>query len=305
MITRHVRGKVTWVDLECPTAEELDSVLDEFNIDHRIEEEIISPTPYPLVIPFPKYVYLILHFPTADPHGGARSQEMDFIVGKNFLITARYEVIDSIHNLHKIFEAEELLGLPHPVRTAEDLLERILRRLYSAIREETENISRMLERIEMDIFSGKGRTTVQDISKTGRILLRFETALGRHSEALTVFLEHICEPAFFGKKFQQHSQHILAERNHVAALVASYRAAATELRNTNDSMLSAAQNEIIQKLTILAFASFPLTVIAGLFGMNTDSMPLVGHEYGFWFIILLMIAAAGSILAFFKHKNWL
>lgn len=305
MITRHQRGKVVWVDLECPTAEELDAVLTEFNIDARIQEEIISPTPYPLVIEFPKYLYLILHFPTADPAGGARSQEMDFIVGKNFLITARYEVIDSIHNMHKVYEAEELLGLPNPVKTAEELLERIMRRLYGAIREEAENVSRMLDRIEKDIFAGKGKTTVEEISKTGRVLLRFETALSRHAEVLSIFLATICETRFFGKKFQEHAQHIAAERNHIAALVGSYRSAATELRNTNDSMLSANQNEIIQKLTILAFASFPLTVIAGLFGMNTDHMPIVGSEHAFLIIILIMLASVTSILAYFRHKNWL
>lgn len=305
MITRHTRGKVTWIDLECPTLEELDSVLTEFNIDARIHEEIISPTPYPLVIDFPKYVYLILHFPTADPSGGARNQEIDFIVGKNFLITARYEIVDSIHNMHKVFEAEELLGLPNPVKTAEQLLERIMRRLYGAIREEAENVSRLLEKIEHDIFSETNKNTVKGISRAGRILLRFETALKRHEEALSSFLTLICTTRFFGKKFQAHAEHIRAERAHVAALVSSYRSAATELRDTNDSLLSASQNEVMQKLTILAFAAFPLTVIAGVFGMNTKHMPIIDSPYAFWIIILLMVASAAGILAYFRFKRWI
>ena len=86
MITRHMRGKTVWVDLESPTEEELALVMREFDIDERVHEEIATPTPYPLTIPFPGYVYLILHFPVAGSEDGTRSQEVDFIIGKQFLI---------------------------------------------------------------------------------------------------------------------------------------------------------------------------------------------------------------------------
>ena len=182
MVTRHTRGKITWIDLESPSHSELSEVMREFSIDERIEEEIISSTHYPLVISSPKYQYLILHFPTADPSTGTRNQEIDFIVGKNFLITARYEVIDTIHSLHRVFEAEELLGLPRADTLTAHLLERILKRLYGAIREEMERASRLLEHIESDMFSGKERETIRDISDIGRVLLRFQTAVSRHQE---------------------------------------------------------------------------------------------------------------------------
>src|SRR5262245_40750660 len=136
MIMRHTRGSVTWVDLESPSHSELASVMSEFKIDPRIEEEIIEPTLYPLTIPFPGYQYLVVHFPTPDPTAGTHNQEIDFVVGKNFIITVRYEVIETIHNLHRVFEAEELLGLPHPKAHADELLERLMRRMYGAIREE-------------------------------------------------------------------------------------------------------------------------------------------------------------------------
>ncbi|MBU0750095.1 CorA family divalent cation transporter, partial [Patescibacteria group bacterium] len=198
-----------------------------------------------------------------------------------------------------------LLGLPHPINTAEELLERIMRRLYSAIREEAETISRMLERIEQDIFVGKGRQTVEDISRVGRILLRFETALERHAEALSVFLAAICTTSFFGKKFEAHAMHISAERNHVAALVRSYRSAATELRNANDSLLNYSQNQVMKTLTIMAFVTFPLTLITSMFGMNTHYLPIVGSPGDFWIIVGIMTTLAASFFAFFRFKHWL
>ena len=307
MITRHVRGKVTWVDMECPTAEELQTVMSEFNIDPRIEEEIVSPTPYPIVVVFPKYLYMILHFPTTEITGGAKNQEIDFIVGKHFLITARYEVIESIHNLQRVFEAEELIGLPAGESSTSDLLERLMRRLYGAIRQEVEHIAGNLERIERDIFAHKEKIAVRNISEANRVLLRFDTALNRHAESLEIFLRELQATAFFGKDFSTNAAHISAHRDHVAALVASYKAVAVELRQTNDSLLNTSQNEVMKTLTILTFITFPPVLLAGMFGMNIDAahLPIVGHPLAFVLILLLMLFCSSLVYLFFRLKNWL
>ena len=305
MVTRHTRGKITWIDLESPTHFELSSVMQEFSIDERIEEEIISPTHYPLVISFPKYQYLILHFPAADPGTGTRNQEIDFIVGKHFLITARYEVIDTIHSLHRVFEAEEMLGLPKTTVNSGELLERVMKRLYGAIREEMERASRLLEHIEGDMFGGKERETVRSISDIGRVLLRFQTAVSRHKEPLTEFLDRLATPAFFGKSFEENAVHIEGEREHVAELVSSYRSAATELRATNDSLLSAGQNEVMKLLTFLVFLTSPFTIIAGIFGMNVEKTPLTGNPYEFWLIIFIAFFTSFTMYTYFRYRKWI
>ncbi|MDB5265149.1 MAG: Magnesium transporter [Parcubacteria group bacterium] len=305
MITRHERGNTTWIDLESPTSEELAGIMQEFNIDPRIEEEIISPTPYPLTISAPEYLYIILHFPTAESKGETRIQEVDFIIGKNFLITSRYETIESIYNLHKVFEAEELLGIPEKGSKTAELLERVMRRLYAAISSEAEQSARMLERIEKDIFAGKERQTVRTISEAGRSLLRFETTLTRHEEPLNIFLTNLGAPEFFGKQFVPHAAHIEAERKHAAALVSSYRAVATELRVTNDSLLSSSQNQVMKTFTVMAVGALPLTLVASIFGMNVIHMPFTNDPIGFWKILCIMAIAGILSFTFFRLKRWL
>ena len=305
MIFRHARGKTVWVDLECPTEDEIRDVMREFDIDERIHEEISTPTPYPLSIAFPGYSYLILHFPVSGSEDGTRSQEVDFIVGKNFLITARYETIESLHNLHKVLEAEELLGLPeHSGRTAE-ILARVIGRLYASISEEIEHAGKRLERIERDIFTGKEQAAVRTISEAGRILLRFETSLARHKEPLADFLAALSTPAFFGTTFEESAAHIEARRIHAASLVASYRAIAQELRVTNDSLLSASQNQVTKTLTVMAFTAVPLTLIASVFGMNVEAMPIVHEPNGFWIVLGIMAGAALALYVYFKLRRWL
>jgi magnesium transporter len=304
MLTRHERNGMTWVDLESPTREELALVMAEFGIDDRIEDEIISPTPYPLVAVAPSYVYLILHFPTTDPRDGARSQEIDFVVGLDFLITVRYELVSTIHTLHRVFESETLVGASRCANPAE-MLERLLRQLYGAVTEQVESVGRTLERIEGDIFSGRERATVRSISLASRVLLRFDIALSRHREPLGEFLAELGSDRFFGASFKVRADRIEAERAHAASISSSYRAVLVELRRTNDSLLSTSQNEVMKRLTIMAFVTFPLTLIAAVFGMNTSYLPIVGRAGDFWYIFALMISLTTCFFLFFKQKKWL
>ena len=94
-------------------------------------------------------------------------------------------------------------------------------------------------------------------------------------------------------------------RAHAADLVSSLRAVAQELRVTNDSLLSASQNSVTKTLTVMAFTALPLTLIASIFGMNADPMPLVNEPLGFWIIIGLMAAAGLALFAYFRLRKWL
>ena len=304
MVTRHQHEGVTWVDLESPTREELAHIMSEFGIDGRIEEEIISPTPYPLIAVAPSYVYLILHFPTTDPRGGARNQEIDFVIGKDFLITVRYELVSTIHTLHRVFESESLMSGRRKHSPAA-LIERLLRQLYAAITDTAETVGRQLDRIEEDIFVGREQQMVRAISLSARVLLRFDITLTRHHDPLREFLSELTDDRFFGQSFKDSIVRIEAERAHAASVVTSYRQMMMELRRTNDSLLSTNQNEIMKRLTIMTFVAVPLTVITGLFGMNTAVMPIVDSPHAFWIILLIMAGALTSLLFYFKRKGWL
>lgn len=307
MVRRHEREAVTWVDLESATPDELRAVMEEFRIDAEVEEEILAPTPYPLVAVYPEYVFLVLHFPTASLEGGARVQEIDIVVGKDFLVTARYELVGSIQSLHKAFEAEEMLGSNLKVSKKESvtLVERVLRRLYGAMGEEVEATARVLERIEKDIFSGKEAETVRKISEVGRVLLRFDTTLTRHKEPLDTFLETLQAPQFFGKKFLLPASRITAEHTHVSGIVAAFRAVLSELRITNDSLLSSSQEGVMKTFTAISVIFLPLTLIAAIFGMHTEYEPLTGHPLDFWIILSIMAVTGLLLIIFMRLKRWL
>jgi len=57
-------------------------------------------------------------------------------------------------------------------------------------------------------------------------------------------------------------------------------------------------------LTILSAIFLPLTLIAGIYGMNFENMPEVDTRYGYYAILVLMGLVGVGMLAFFYKRGW-
>ena len=64
-------------------------------------------------------------------------------------------------------------------------------------------------------------------------------------------------------------------------------------------------NEIMRTLTVLTAVFLPLNLIAGIFGMNFDFIPLLHRSNGFWLALILMASTAMGLAAFFWRKRYI
>jgi Mg2+ and Co2+ transporter CorA len=64
-------------------------------------------------------------------------------------------------------------------------------------------------------------------------------------------------------------------------------------------------NEIMRTLTVLTAIFLPLNLIAGIFGMNFEFIPLLHRSNGFWLAMLAMVFIAALLIAFFWRKRYL
>lgn len=303
MVTRYTHKNLIWVDLESPTQDEVRAVMEEFNINPLAAEELLSPTLKPKVEPYDTFIYLILHFPVfKHSHTHSQNQEVDFIIGKEFLITTRYDTVDPLHKFSKIFEVNSILDKSDMGHHAGYLFFYMVKKLYKAISHELAFIENSLDDIEEQIFRDREREMVVEISKTSRQLLNFKQALVAHKDILASF--EIAGKKFFGDVFGYHLRTIIGEYYKIENELSFHSATVAELRETNNSLLSTKQNEVMKVLTVMAFVGFPLTVIASVFGMNTK-LPIVGREHDFWIILGIMVATATILFAFVKFKKWL
>lgn len=304
MIKKYSSKNITWVDLEKPNRAEVRSLMLEYKLHPLVAEELLLPTLRPKVDLHPNFIYLILHFP---PFGHSRgggvtcNHEIDFIIGKDFLITARYEAIDSFQKLSKIFEVQTILGNEDD-KHAGYLFFRVARQLYDTLTDELDYIEDLQEEIEKNIFNDNEKQMVKEISRLNHNLLDFKQAIIHHGEVLNSLETAGVE--LFGKDFSYYLKNINNKYRRVSHIVERNRENLGELRETNDSLLTTKQNETMKIFAILAFVTFPLSLVASIFGMNTTILPIVGIKGDFWYIMGGMASATGLMFWFFKYKKW-
>jgi magnesium transporter len=78
-----------------------------------------------------------------------------------------------------------------------------------------------------------------------------------------------------------------------------------ELVHTYESKFSAQMNEMINKLTIITLFFGPMTVIAGIYGMNFTNMPELSWKYGYPSALGLMLIISLIIFIILKKNKWL
>lgn len=277
-------------------------MMHEFGIDPLIAEELLLPSFKPKVERRGDIIYVILHFPSLDIRHRPE-QEIDFVIGKNFLITTHYENIDPLHSFAQVFEVDSVLGREGAASHGGHLFAFMAQNLYRALGLECEAVNRRLKEIEERVFNGDERKMVVELSHAGRTIHDFRQALAPHQEMLKSL-----EPSatrLFGAEFSYHVRAVVGAWERVEHTLAHLRDSLGELRETNNSLLSTKQNEIMKTLTIMAFVTFPLTLISSVFGMNTQYIPIIGYPGDFWIIVGIMLLLAILFFLFFKHKKWL
>ena len=305
MIFRHEYRGGVWIDLEQPTGDEIRDIAKEFSINERLEQELLSPTPTPLVASEGGMALLVLHFPAHGAEDGiTENQEVDFIVGANLILTVRYEVIAPLYHLQKLLEAQRMLS-EHAALTTDVLLEILFAHLYTSIHDHTNHIVSHIARIEHDMFEGAERKTILSILQVSREFLHMETSLADQEEPLSRFLMLLSGPDFFGEPFLERSERMLTQRAQIERLVETHRAIVTELRETNIALLEARQNEIMKTLTVITFSVLPLELLALIFGMHELGTPLEQNPNAFWIIITVMLGVVGVMTLFFARRRWI
>jgi len=70
------------------------------------------------------------------------------------------------------------------------------------------------------------------------------------------------------------------------------------------SAVSHRTNEIVRVLTVLTAVFMPLTLIAGVYGMNFENIPELHSRYGYFFTLSGMVLLAAGLLLYFRFKKW-
>lgn len=302
MIHTHSYKNSTWIDLEKPDKKEVIEVTEKYAIDPVVAKDLEIPTPKPKVEALDKSVYLVLHFPVLKhSHTISNNQEIDFVIGDNFLLTAHYDTIDALHRFGKTIETDSIINKKNVEISGSLLFYRIIKEIYHALYNELSYINSWLEDIDHKVFNGNERNMVRAISEANRALLRFKKTISINKE-MFLALQTISSKTL-GSELTYYSHILAQESSKMLTLIESYTDEVSELRETNNSLLSTRQNEITLSISLIALIALPLSLLISLFQIDAISRPIVGMPNDFWILAGGMALITIILFLIFKIKK--
>ncbi len=307
MTTTHSARGLVWIDTQSPTDEEISALVKRYDLHPLVGEELRN-TPSPAKIDFHKdYTLVVLILPVRIKKNGSYTvvnREIDFVIGRNFLITAHSDGIDQLEYFAKIFETNAILNKDSKIDHPGHLFYYMVMRLYAGAYEDLENIRDLVIRAEENIFSGHERKMVEVLSELSRELIDFRETARAHRDIWAVMIEGK-DKILFGDEFAPYVKDIRDEFTRIHELINNSRELVGDLRETNDSILNTKQNDIMKTLTIINFIFIPATFIAALFTIPASYVPLVENDTGWAILFGIMVLITLVIWYVIRRKKWL
>lgn len=301
MITQRSYLDQIWIDLNSPTKEEVDSLVLSQNLDPSVAKDLLSPTPKQYAKEYENIVYAVIHIPVFK-HSRTNSveQEIDLCMSPKSIITTRYESIDALHHFGKRMEVDEILNKE---MNHSHIIFGMMREIYGFLFNEVEYLKDWMGEIEKNIFEGHERDMVFAISSVSRNLLNFKRILDPH-KAVWLNIENM-HLENFGSRFKKDTRLLIEELERLMLEIENISNMLDEVRETNNSILTTKQNEIMKNLSILAFVVIPLATISQIFSMGARYTPIIGLKHDFWIMIAIMVFTSLAMFVYFKYKKWI
>ncbi|HMV45949.1 MAG TPA: magnesium transporter CorA family protein, partial [Leptospiraceae bacterium] len=158
------------------------------------------------------------------------------------------------------------------------------------------------EELESQVFAANTELDINSIFMMRGNLQQIKKVINLHIEILkeletrnTDFIS-VESDAFF-RDVRDHSIRILEIAETVKEMISS----ALEVHLTISTRKS---NNIMKILTIMTAIMLPMSLIAGLYGMNFKYMPFLEMEIGFYMTLIIMFLTGTMMALYFKLKNW-
>jgi magnesium transporter len=111
-------------------------------------------------------------------------------------------------------------------------------------------------------------------------------------------------PAFSVKGIEDYYQTLLTNSRYLDRFTNRLVERIKDLSHQYTLYVQEKTNRKLAVLTVISAIFLPLTLLAGIYGMNFSRMPELGWKYGYPAALLLMAIIAGSLLWVFKRRGW-
>ncbi|MEO0409416.1 MAG: magnesium/cobalt transporter CorA [Cyanobacteria bacterium P01_A01_bin.135] len=299
---------ISWVDVHGLGSEDVLKQLGLlFKLHPLMLEDVVNVPQRPKMEEYADRLLIIARMvlPTSDERGFI-SEQVSFILGPNYLLTVQeepeHDTFQPVRDRIRFNRGEvRQRGADYLAYT---LLDTIIDGFFPVL----EDYGERLEDLEDAVVLNPTRQTVEEIYAVKRELLALRRAIWPQRDAIHVLMRdggHLISP-----DVRTYLRDCYDHAAQVMDMVESYRELAANLMEVYLSSVSNRMNEVMKLLTVVSGIFIPLTFITSLYGMNFDdnaspwNMPELDWRYGYPTVLLVMVAIALCLVAFFWYRGW-
>jgi len=293
-------GAVLWVDLEAPSIPESLILSDTFAFHPLSVEDAMSARQYPKVEAYDGYIYVILHGILLEKRGSIVTQDVDFFLGPNYLVTVHPGNCPYIDDLHKqVTRNPKMLG-----EGSVSMFHRIVDAMVDHYRPEMDELEERLDDLEKRIFDDPNPNLIRTILAEKRKVAALRRIVTPQRDVVARlarrdFPDISTEMSF---RFRDVYDHLVR----IADDTFMFQDRITGILDAHLSNVSNRLNAVMKVLTVVATLVMPPTLLAGIYGMNVRLPHFPGSDGAqFWWLVGLCIAMILVMLALFRRRRWI
>lgn len=307
---------VLWIDLANPTEEEERLVFDQFFHIHglsfedvtRLRREPDSPPHLPKVEEFPDYLFVIVNPLTAGGHQRLPDPEstepvftqLSAVLTPTLLITHHYAPLECVDVARAFLDRHQ-----NQIERGPDFLfHLILDHTVDQFAPALDLIEETLDKLEVVIIRNPRHTSYLQLLRLKRMIILLRKTLISEREVLVRLARG--EFSLVDPRETVYYRNVYDHLVRFTELIESSREMVTDLMQTMLSAQANHLNQIMKILTMISTIVLPMTLVAGIYGMNFKVLvPADDNEAGFFIALAMMLASGFGSLAFFFWKRWL
>jgi magnesium transporter len=295
------RDRFVWIGLNEPQEEVLREVQREFNLHDLAIEDALSAHQRPKLEQYDGSLFVVLRTAQLLPGGiGLEFGETHVFVGERYVISVRHGSLKSHVGLRARCEAAPQLLSKGPGFVLYALMDFIVDQYLPIV----EALEEQLEALEEEIFGEQfNRQTTSRIYRLKRDLLALKRAVSPLVDVCSRLMRY--DISLIPEDTRPYFRDVYDHAVRINEMIDNVRELLTTALEANLSLISVAQTEHTKRLAAWAAIIAVPTMIAGVYGMNFDTMPELHWRYGYPAIMLLMVGACAGLFLGFRRSGWL
>jgi magnesium transporter len=295
-----------WIGLHEPDEHQMQDVADVYGLHPLATEDAVHAHQRPKLERYDDNLFLVLKTVNYVPHESVvlareivETGEIMIFVGKDFVVTVRHGEHSGLANVRKQMDADPdhmRLG-PYAVMhvIADYVVDHYL--------EVTHLMETDIDAIEEVAFAPDHRTEIEPIYLFKREVVELRRCVNPLSlPFMRMQSEH---KDLISKEVRRYLRDVADHQTHAADQIASYDENLSSLVQAALARVEMQQNVDMRKISAWAGLLAVPTMIAGIYGMNFNYMPILNWKWGYPVVLVFMATLCMLLYRNFRRRDWL